>query len=289
MKTKKRQPISVIIPTYNGLAFLKKNLPAVVKELQLSDELLIIDDAGSDDSLEWCHTYLAKHNVKQFQLIRNEVNLRFAASCNKAVKMATRPLVLLLNNDVSPHRDCFNNLVSHFDDQKLFAVGCKEIESKLQVVGGKNMLWFERGLFVHSRATNFTSGPTAWVSGGSGLFDRQKWLELGGFDLSFYPAYWEDVDLSFRAQQKGWITLFDENAMVDHNHESTNITVFGASSLEVLSFQHSLTFLWKHANTRQRLLFWCWLPYHLTITNLKSNGTFGKAWWRWLWLKEVSR
>lgn len=289
MTKSNRQPVSVIIPTYNGLNLLKKNLPSVVDELLPQDELVIIDDAGSDSSLEWCHQYLLTRKVQYFQLVTNTTNLRFAASCNKAVKLTQHELLLLLNNDVSPHIGCIDRLVQHFSNPKVFAVGCKEIEANVGEQGGKNKLWFARGMFVHSRAEEFSSGETAWVSGGSGMFAKEKWQLLGGFDTAFYPAYWEDIDLSFRARQRNWLTLFDANAVVDHNHESTNQSVFGERRLLETSFQHGLTFVWKHATNHQKFLHLCWLPYHLIITNIRTKGVFGVAWWRWLWSKKITR
>lgn len=45
--------VSVIIPTYNGLSLLQKHLPAVLDMLRAGDELLIVDDAGHDETLNW--------------------------------------------------------------------------------------------------------------------------------------------------------------------------------------------------------------------------------------------
>lgn len=272
--------VSVIIPTYNGLALLKTNLPAVFKLTRSTDEVVIIDDASTDSSVEWLIT---EFNLQQrtqnenfgvwqsetmpsmpiITVIKNHKNLRFAASCNLAVSLARYSLVLLLNNDVVPSPTLLDSLLPHFDDETVFAVGCHEKEHNQNgISGGKNKLWFERGLFMHARADDFKTGSTAWVSGGSGLFDKTKWIELGGFDVHFYPAYWEDVDLSFRAQKKGWQTLFEANALVDHNHESTNNDVFGQQRLQKVSWRNSRLFTWKHATVSQRLAFLLWLPYH---------------------------
>src|SRR5690606_24971349 len=126
---------------------------------------------------------------------------------------------------------------------------------------GKNVLWFEKGLFQHSKANNFESGETAWASGGSALFSIKKWLVLGGFDDLFYPAYWEDVDLSYRARQNGWKVLFNANAVVYHKHETTNTTVFGNKMIENISWSNSFKFAWKHSNILQKLQFMVWYPY----------------------------
>ncbi|HQM16162.1 MAG TPA: hypothetical protein PLM16_03090, partial [Candidatus Woesebacteria bacterium] len=146
----------------------------------------------------------------------------------------------------------------------LFAVGCHEYEptdSNEVVEGGKNILWFEKGLFQHSRAKEFSSGETAWASGGSAMFDRDKWMQLGGFSEKYYPAYWEDLDLSMRAKQKGWAVWFCERARVTHQHESTNQTTFGADKLTQLSWKHADHFTKKFAQGKQKFDFYLFRPY----------------------------
>jgi GT2 family glycosyltransferase len=144
----------------------------------------------------------------------------------------------------------------------MFAVGCHEIEQNQGgISGGKNKLWFEKGIFMHARASDFSSGETAWASGGSALFDKAKWLYLGGFDPNFYPAYWEDVDLSYRAKKNNWLVWFESLAVVDHNHESTNSAVFNKTELNAVSWKNGIYFTKKHANFWQKLQFKFWQPY----------------------------
>ncbi|MEN8252826.1 MAG: glycosyltransferase family 2 protein [Patescibacteria group bacterium] len=259
--------VSIIIPSYNGKKLLEKHLPAVTACMRKGDELLIIDDASSDDTVQWLK------NKKNIKVISNKKNLRFAATVNKAVKLAKHDLVFLINNDVAPHKDCLKYLLTHFDDKKTFAVGCQEIE-EAGILGGKNKLEFKRGIFVHSRAKEFSSGETAWASGGSAIFDRKKWLKLKGFDLDYYPAYWEDIDLSFRARRKNWKIFFESKAKVDHKHETTNKMAFGIRKMRIMSVKNSLVFLWKNASFLQKLMHLLWLPYHLTVTNMKMQGIF---------------
>lgn len=273
--------VSAVIPNYNGRALLSKHLPAVLRCLQDQDQLLIVDDASTDDSVEWLvaqfrlvagkelsdtsKTWIGRYRTAQKKVdvfvIQNEKNLRFGASANRGVELASGGLILLLNSDVSPQADVLQFLLPHFDDQKTFAVGCLEEEE--QNLGGKNTLKFQRGMFIHARASNFMPGETAWVTGGSGLFDRSKWLELGGFDSRYYPAYWEDIDLAWQARQKGWRVLFEPRAIVKHQHESTNKSVFGTHKMQAVSWQNARKFVWKNGTRTQKFLHILWQPYWL--------------------------
>lgn len=302
--------VSVVIPNYNGQRLLEKNLPAVLRCLRNNDEIVIVDDASTDNSVEWLVQYFSLDRVEDraviyfdlfkgsfsdenrkidITVLKNVDNQRFAISSNRGVKQASHDLILLLNSDVKPHKEILDVLVPYFTESEnrkqprnVFAVGCHEIEKDSQgkqISGGKNRLWFERGLFHHSRAKRYSTGETAWASGGSAMFDKRKWLELKGFDPKFKPAYWEDTDLSYRAKKMGWSVWFDVDALVDHNHETTNKTAFGEQRMQVMSIKNAIVFTLKNGSLLQRLQFLMWLPYHLTITNRKMNGTFRKGMW----------
>lgn len=297
--------VSVIIPTYNGRHLLEKNLDSVLETMRDGDELVVVDDASSDDTVEWLtrkfelekdeeraefHEYVYRGDLDRRQknisitVIQNKENERFGASCNKGVRLSEHGLVFVVNNDVRTKPDVLNKLVAYFSQQhhqgqEVFGVGTMEeqvVDGKIQL-SGKNKLWFERGLFVHSRAEEFSSGETAWISGGSGLFSKSKWEELGGFDKRFYPAYWEDIDLSAKARERGWQVLFDSQAVVEHHHESTNQSAFGQEKMSTMSFRNAIIFTSIHASFLQKLQFLLWLPYHLLITNKRSKGLFLKG------------
>lgn len=273
-----RKHVTVIIPTYNGAGLLKKHLLGVESLLQSGDALLLIDDASTDDTVAWLTKRFSAVAASDGGILRgsfskgsethpvliivNPTNQRFAQSINSAVRHVSTPLFLLLNNDVEPENDVLRKLTPWFNDATVFAVGCHEYESTdRKLEGGKNLLWFQRGVFQHARAQEFSSGETAWVSGGSGMFDTKKWLQLDGFDERFYPAYWEDTDVSFRARKQGWKILFCAEAVVHHQHETSNVTAFGRANIRQLSWQHQQHFSRKHASFWQLIQYYVWQPY----------------------------
>lgn len=293
-----RPVISVIIPNYNGRSLLDENLPLLFTALQSGDEVLIVDDASTDDSVatliqqfrleekklpirpEVSEEYVPHPRLVEFQsfqtttrqathkititLLALKKNQRFAGAVNIGAAYAQHHLFFLCNSDVVPAPDALERAARHFNDSDLFAVGCKEFDGDdRHHPAGKNLLWFERGLFIHSKAIDFSSGPTAWASGGSAVVAADKWFALQGFDMRFYPAYWEDIDLSFRARQRGWKVIFDAEAVVYHKHESTNGSVFGQQAITQMSWKNAFAFTWKQASLLQRIQFSIWLPYWL--------------------------
>jgi GT2 family glycosyltransferase len=204
-------------------------------------------------------THAAASKKIKVVLLVNRQNQRFGETANRGVRAASHNLIFLINSDVAPRQTALKYLLPHFQDSMVFAVGPLEIERGKK--SGKNKLWFERGMFIHSKADDLKAGPTAWVSGGSGVFDKQKWLMIGGFDRLFYPAYWEDIDLSFQARKRDWQVLFESRAVVDHNHETTNATVFGQRKMERMSWQNANKFIWKNGDFWQKLAHLLWKPY----------------------------
>ncbi len=309
--------VSAVIPTYNGLELLKKHLPAVEACLRDQDEIVIVDDASSDETFSWLKSEYGLKEVTDraafdddmyigekikarkkliVKLIINKKNLRFGMSSNKGVLHAHHDLIFLLNNDVSPQKDVLDYLLSYFtahpnragkkrslypSPDQVFGVSPAEMHDG-KIVAGKNELWFERGLFIHSKAKRMSTGQTAWLSGGSALIHRDKWKELNGFDKEYYPAYWEDIDLSARARKKGWAILYDADAKVFHHHETTHKNAFGDQAMKVMSIKNSFVFVKKNSSVLQKALFVFWLPYHLTLTNYRSNGLFIKGMFSYL-------
>lgn len=282
--------VSIIIPSYNGVSLLKKHLPQVLASMRQGDELIIVDDASTDASVAWLQEkwslekeketpdvllWSGKDKKRTVKVLVNRTNQRFASSCNRGVASAKHELVILLNSDVSPEADFLEYLLPHFEDSQVFAVGCKELATnednkEYGRAGGA----FMRGFLVHWHEDDQTRTDTLWVAGGSGAFRKSMWEELKGFDLDYKPAYWEDIDLSWRARARGWKVLFEPKSVVHHVHESTNQSIFGQQRMEVMGYKNSILFMWKNARGIELLKHILWLPYHLIFTTVRSKGRF---------------
>ena len=89
-----------------------------------------------------------------------------------------------------------------------------------------------------------------YVSGGSGVFRKSIWQELGGMDEKLLsPFYWEDIDLCYRATKRGYINLWEPNGKVVHQHEST-ISKFPKKYVARVKERNQLLMLWKNIHSR---------------------------------------
>ncbi len=259
--------VSVVIPTYNGRDSLEKHLPAVLACLRDGDEVIVVDDASTDNSVEFL-----KKTYPFIHLIQHKNTMRYAQSCNDGVVDAKNPLIFLLNNDVSPDSDVLHAVIPHFFRSVVGAIGCLEydVSGKVQ---GRSVASFQRGMFIHARSKNQTTGPTMWAAGGSMVMRTDLWKKLGGMDSLFRPAYSEDIDLGYRTWKAGFEVFFESNSRVFHDHETTNATVFGQTKIDVMSFKNAFLFMWKNVTDTDILLqHFLWLPYHIIFGGFRSHG-----------------
>src|SRR6185437_453862 len=126
--------ISIIIPNYNGEKILKKNLPHVLSAAKAykkgTVEIIIPNDPSTDKSKEIIVEFI--NSLKGTEIGGKTVdNTRkdeagFSKNVNRGVALATGDVLVLLNNDCQPHADFFEPLLSHFEDEQVFAVGCMD-------------------------------------------------------------------------------------------------------------------------------------------------------------------
>ena len=264
--------ISIIIPNYNGEKILKKNLPKVLTAVKGYKkgkvEIIIPDDPSTDNSKEIIASFIKSIKDKHIvgKTIENKIKAEggFSKNVNRGVSLATSDILILLNSDVSPHEDFLAPLLSHFSDEKVFAVGCMDesLEEGRTVLRGRGVGSWQRGFLMHHEG-ELDKSNTLWVSGGSGAFRKSIWDILHGLDPLYNPFYWEDIDLSYRAQKAGYKIVFERKSVVIHAHEEGAIKKIKPNSVRKIVFRNQFTFVWKNITDTDLLLsHMLWLPYH---------------------------
>lgn len=253
--------VSIIIPTLNGLALLQKHLPTLLAADGVGDaEIIVVDDGGTDDTAAWLAAYAP--SVRVIQLAENG---GFSRACNAGIAASTGDAVVLLNNDVHVTPGFLAPLVRALEiGPDVFAVNASIL------IPGKNMLdegqkhgAFHHGLFyvdcLHEQADRAAqTAPTLYATACAAAYRRSLLDKLGGFDDLFSPAYWEDVDLSYRALKRGWRVLYEPDSVVHHEHESTT-ALLDRRFLAMVRQRNHFFFVWKNIGDRR------WLASHLLL------------------------
>ena len=248
---------SIVIPTWNAKDLLEKYLPSVVGAAAEADEIIVVDNASSDGTAE-----LVRECFPQVRLIVAERNLGFGGGSNLGIRAARNRIAVLLNNDMAVAPGFVRALLEGFTDASVFAVSAQIFfrdPDRRREETGLTSGCFEKGfLRVRHKIDGDvkTLYPTFYGGGGSTAYDREKFLELGGFDSLFEPFYLEDTDISYCAWRRGWKVLYQPNALVHHEHRSTIGKHFSPQAIRAYLQKNYILMVWKNIHR------WRWLLPH---------------------------
>lgn len=246
----KKYPISIIIPVYKNYEMFYGNLESNKKYFD-GCEVIVMNDYPQENIIK-----TTKKIIPEAKVFNNKKNLGFAGNVNKGVLKATRNYVFLMNSDVVLKDNSFLNALDYFKkDQKLFAVGFAQVEKDGKIVGA-NRGYFKNGLINHShlQPANYNLQPIFWAEGGSSIFKKKLFIDLGLIDELYNPFYWEDIDLSYRAWKAGYKILYDPAIKVEHHHESTIGKYFDKSRILKTAFRNQMIFHWKNLTDKDLIL-----------------------------------
>jgi GT2 family glycosyltransferase len=257
---------SVIIVNWNARAHLARCLQALARQIHAPLEVLLVDNASSDDSVDY-----VRRRHPEVRLLAQTRNLGFAAANNLAVRRARGEWVALLNPDAFPepdwlagyaeaireHPDC-----ACFTGRLLDAADPACIDGSGDVYHVSGLSWRRD----HGRpvaAAERPSGPVFSACGASAVYRREVFLGLGGFDEDFF-CYMEDVDLGFRLRLAGEVCHYVPAATALHLGSGTT-----ALRSDFSVFHGHRNLVWVFVKDMPGPLFWLYLPLHLLL-NLAS-------------------
>lgn len=277
--------IEIVIPNFNGYDLIKQNLSKVIEvcSREKNISISIVDDGSKSEEQRLLSEYIdevkktSKVNIK---LELNSKNVGFSSNVNRVAMVSKSEILVLLNTDVAPEKGFLDPLIKHFSDEKVFGVGCldKSIEDGKTVLRGRGMAKWKRGFLVHRRGeVNMTD--TFWVSGGSCALRTEVFQKLGGFDPLYNPFYWEDIDLSYRAQKAGYKVIFEPKSIVTHKHFKGSIKKhYKDNVIKSYAMRNQFTFVWKNITDKNLIIsnILC-LPYYILRAVLRFDEVFLKG------------
>jgi GT2 family glycosyltransferase len=271
---RKKIGVSVVIPNWNGKKLLERNLPPLIEAMDYYGgeyEIIVVDDGSVDGSAQFI-----RDTFPSIRVIRLERNRGFPIAANRGVGTAIHDLVLLLNSDIRVERDFLLPLLSYFDEERTFAVSTAIMEDKNTVVTRPYVLEFKYGFLREVFATEKNGqGLASGASGGRGLFDRKKFMQLGGFDKIYSPFYYEDMDLSYNAWKQGFRMYYEPQSIVHHARQATIGKAFSKGYIRFIFDRNRLIFTWKNLTDFgflfQHFLF---LPFFLIWNSIRNPLIF---------------
>ena len=214
---------SIIIPNYNGIEFLKTCLDSIYSQSFKDFELIIVDDASTDQSVEF-----VKKNYPNAKIIRLEQNSGFSKVVNRGIKEAKGEHLFILNNDTKLDKDCLLEIKNAIDKNREFDIfACKilsmddpaKIDSAgdgYSLIGNPYKIGYKQKDGPKYQSPKEVFGACAAAA----VYKRTIFQDIGGFDEDFV-YYNEDSDLNFRARLKGYRCLYVPGAIVYHKLMAT--------------------------------------------------------------------
>ncbi len=210
--------VSIIVPTHNRSNLLGACLRSLQLFTDLPYQLIIVNDCSTDN------TDALLDKVENADIINNKENLDFLKSANIGAGEAKGKYIVFLNNDVTVRHNWLKHLVDTIDSRTdCGAVGAKlvSMDGKLQEAGCT--IWPDGNVtligngdspfkpeYSYLRETDYCSGACL-------LVDKKLFLDLGGFDERYSPAYYEDVDLCMAIRDLGKKVLYQPKSVIFHH------------------------------------------------------------------------
>lgn len=240
---------SIVIPNLNGAGWLRDSIESIYAQTEQDFELIVIDNASTDESLAIARSYQGRAH---YTLVENSTNTGFSAAVNTGIRLAQGEFVVLFNNDAFAEPDWLAQLLAMAQtDEKIFAVQslmirhferdiCDDAGDYVTLFGwackrGDGMYWrrYQKPCRIFS------------ACGGASLYRKSILDEIGLFDELFF-AYFEDVDISWRANSLGYKNMYCPAAKCYHICGATTGAVRYNEFKSVQSGRNSLLLPYKN-------------------------------------------
>ena len=221
--------ISIVIPNYNGLEHLKTCYASLKRQTMQNFVVILADNGSKDDSIGY-----TKEQFPKAVTIEIGYNSGFAKAVNDGVKYSLKNfnsnVIFLLNNDIEL-------------EDNFFEIALKSLNSdpNASILAVKMLNYFNRDTIDDCGDFIKANGGSPLARGNNekdiGQYDKQECIfgacagaafykkevfeDIGLFDETFF-AYYEDIDLSFRAQLAGYKCLYEPKAVCYHKRGGTS-------------------------------------------------------------------
>lgn len=249
--------IAVVILNWNGEKLLEQFLPSIVQYSQEAT-VYVADNASTDDSISYVKAFFPT-----VQIIKNDSNLGFAEGYNESLKSVDAEIFALVNSDIEVTENWLKSILETFEKEpktaiiqpKILDYKNKESYEYAGAAGGftdKYGYMFCRGRIFETLEKDYgqynDNCEIFWASGACFFIRSSVYKELKGFDGDFF-AHQEEIDLCWRAFNKGHLIKYNSESVVYHVGGAT--LQQGNPMKTFLNFRNSLLMLVKNLPKNQ--------------------------------------
>lgn len=245
--------VAVVILNWNGKEYLKKFLPSVLASSYPNLEIILGDNASTDQSISF-----VEENFPTVRIIKNEKNLGFAGGYNQVLKQVEAEYFVLLNSDVEVSEGWIEPVIKMMQSDEMIAAAQPKIlsyrdKTRFEYAGAAGG-YIDRFGYVFCKGRLFDAlekdngqynqpSEIFWASGASFFIKNSIWQESGGLDADFF-AHMEEIDLCWRLKNQGYKIMYCPDSEVYHVGGGT-LSV-ESSFKTYLNFRNNLVMLQKN-------------------------------------------
>jgi len=218
------ETVSVVIVSHNSGEFLPRCLESILRSDYPLKELIVVDNASIDGSIEE-----AKKRFPEIKVIQNQDNLGYSRAANKGVLASSGSLIALINPDTLVKENWLKELVqastrhprSAFFQPKIMLLnkpGYINSAGNMIHVAGFGIC---RGLGEYDKGQYNSEENVSFASGACVLVRRDALHEIGMCDDLFF-MYMEDLDWGWRGKMLGWESTYVPSSVIHHEWGETS-------------------------------------------------------------------
>lgn len=263
--------VLIVIVNYNGKHLLAKNLSSVIQTDYPNFDVVVVDNASVDGSVDFL-----KKEFATVKVVESKENLGFGRGNNLGVeKFPNYDAFLFLNNDVSVPKDWLRKLVDVLNSkEKIAAVGPKVLYSK-DVVGGKRVvnsagiqvtkhfIGYDRYCDEDDRSEFDVTEEVDALMGGAFLVKKSVFDEVGGFSKKMF-LYYEDIDLALRIKDLGYLIYYCGTSEVYHDHMASSKSL-GVRKRNIMNMMNRFESLKVRKGTLVAVKETVWFLFHWLV------------------------
>ena len=250
--------VAVVILNWNGRSFLEKFLSSVIKNSCNDAEIIIADNASSDDSILFLTS-----NYPDIRIISLKDNYGFSKGYNLALQQVKADYYVLLNSDIEVVENWIPPIIELMESDEKIAVCQPKLLSfhepeKFEYAGAAGGFidkWgypFCRGrLFQTMEVDNGQYDNVAeifWASGACMFVKSDIYHEFGGLDDDFF-AHMEEIDFCWRLKNSGYKIMYYPFSKVYHVGGGT--LPKSSARKTYLNFRNNIILLYKNLPSRK--------------------------------------
>jgi glycosyltransferase involved in cell wall biosynthesis len=199
--------VSVILPLYNGESTIIKTLESLLNQTIKFSELIVVNDASSDKSLELLQDFLK--NKLACEIINHKKNFGLAKSYNDAIRISKGELIVTLHQDVILLEESLKKLLVPLKNSEVVA-SSHAVMHPMKIWSTYN---FWQRCFFARKAGKDQHG----IDGKFDCFRKSALFRVGLFDELHFRSAGEDADMVFKLKKIGKIA--DSDAKIVHLHK----------------------------------------------------------------------